>query len=129
MENNNTRKIIVLADNDPFITRVYKSGLEEAGYDVVVAEDGEDALAQIQSVQPALILLEIILPKLDGFTVLKTLKADATTSTIPVIVLTSLSQESDENEARTSGAVDFLVKSEVSLNDVLVRIRNVLGDF
>ena len=129
MENNNTRKIIVLADNDPFITRVYKAGLEEAGYDVVVAEDGDGALAQIQSIHPDLVLLEIILPKLDGFTVLKTLKADDATSSIPVVILTSLSQESDENEARNSGAVDFLVKSEVSLNDVLVRIKNVLGDF
>ncbi len=128
MENNNTRKIIVLADNDPFITRVYKSGLEEAGYDVVVAEDGEAALEQVRSRHPDLVLLEIILPKLDGFTVLKTLKADDTTSTVPVIVLTSLSQESDQNEARTSGAVDFLVKSEVSLNDILVRIKRALSE-
>ncbi len=128
MENNNTRKIIVLADNDPFITRVYKSGLEEAGYDVVVAEDGEAALEQARSRHPDLVLLEIILPKLDGFTVLKTLKADDTTSTIPVIILTSLSQESDQNEARTSGAVDFLVKSEVSLNDILVRIKRALSE-
>lgn len=126
MENNNTRKIIVLADNDPFITRVYKTGLEEAGYSVIVAEDGEAALEEIRTHHPDLVLLELILPKLDGFMVLKTLKADETTAAIPVIILTSLSQQSDENEARTSGATDFLVKSEVSLNDILVRIERVL---
>ena len=128
MENNNSRKIIVLADNDPFITRVYKTGLEEAGYNVIVAEDGEAALEEIRTHRPDLILLELILPKLDGFMVLKTLKADAMTATIPVIILTSLSQESDENEARNSGAADFLVKSEVSLNDILARLERLLVD-
>ncbi|SRR5258708_6148158 len=118
--------IIVLADNDPFIVRAYKSGLEEAGYVVIVAEDGEAAVSQIRALRPNLVLLEIILPKQDGFSVLKTVKADPTISDIPIVVLTSLSQRSDEDAARASGAADFLVKTEVSLKDVLMHIERYM---
>lgn len=125
--NDNLRKMIVLADNDPFIVRAYKAGLEEAGYVVIVAEDGEAALTQIRALRPNAVIMELILPVQDGFTVLKTLKADPTTDTIPVLVLTNLSQEADANEARAAGAADVLIKTEVSLNDVLAHLERLLS--
>lgn len=122
-----SQKVIILADNDPFIMHAYKTGLEEAGYTVVVAQDGDAAIEQITSIRPDLVLLELILPKQDGFTVLKTIKADPEVASTPVIVLTNLSQASDEQEARAAGAADFLVKDEVSLQDVLMRIERLLA--
>lgn len=127
IDNTDRSKTIVLADNEPFVVHAYKSGLEEAGYVVAVAEDGEEAVRQILALQPDVVLLELILPKQDGFAVLKTVKADPVMSAIPVVVLTSLSQESDIAEARTCGAADVMIKTEVSLNDVLLCIDRLLN--
>lgn len=120
-------KVIVLVDNEPFIIHAYKAGLEEAGYTVVVAEDGDAAVEQITSLRPDLVLMELILPKQDGFTVLKTIKANPDTANIPVLILTNLSQPTDAEEARKSGAADVLIKTEVSLQDVLMRIERLLS--
>jgi len=128
MNNSEPSKIIVLADNEPFIVRAYKSGLEEAGYMVVVAQDGEEAVKQIMALRPDLVLLELILPVQDGFAVLKAIKADPIVSDIPVIVLTNLSQDSDAKEALDAGAAEVLVKTDVSLNDVLLRIERLLTE-
>ena len=124
---NNTSKVIVIADNEQFIVHAYKAGLEEAGYTVAVAEDGETAVQQIQALHPDVVLLELILPKQDGFSVLKAVKADPATADVPVIVLTNLSQSSDADEARKNGAADVMLKTEVSLNDVLLRIERLLS--
>lgn len=127
MNDQPAQKIIVLADNDQFITHAYKTGLENAGYVVIVATNGEEALNQIRALRPNLVLLELMLPVVDGFSVLKSVKEDPTVSDIPVMVLTNLSQPTDEAEARAAGAVEFLVKSDVSLNDVLVCIDRQLA--
>lgn len=127
MNDDTARKLILLADNDMLVTRAYKSGLEEAGYTVVVAEDGDTALSQIRALRPDTVLLELILPGLDGFTVLKTIKADPAVSDVPIIILTSLSQQTDRDEAKNSGAADFLVKDEVSIRDVLLAIQRSLA--
>ena len=127
METTEARKLIVLADDDQFITRAYKSGLEEAGYMVIVAGDGESAIKEIQALHPDLVVMEMILPKQDGFAVLQALKSDPTVSNIPVLVLTNLTQPSDADEARRLGAADVLVKAEVSLHDVLLHIERLLS--
>jgi len=119
-------KRIVLADDEHFIAIVYKEGLERAGYNVTVAHDGEEALAVIRETLPDLILLDLIMPKMNGFEVLKALKADETLAGIPVVVLTNLSQDNDESEARSYGIQDFIVKANVSLNELLQRIEKVL---
>ena len=126
MNDDTARKLVLLADNDMLVTRAYKSGLEEAGYTVVAAEDGDTALAQIRALRPDAVLLELMLPGMDGFTVLKTAKAEPAVSDVPIIVLTSLSQQSDRDEAMKSGAADFLVKDEVSIRDVLLAIQRSL---
>jgi CheY-like chemotaxis protein len=118
-------KTILLADDEQFIVIAYKDGLEHAGYSVVVAHDGEEALNQVQASTPDLILLDIIMPKMNGFEVLRALKADPAYANIPVVVLTNLSQSKDEEEARAAGAVDFVVKADISLKDLLARIEHL----
>jgi len=127
MKDEPAQKVIVLADDDLFIEHAYKTGLEEAGFVVVVAPDGEEALTQVRTLKPSLVLMELILPKLDGFSVITELKSDPATADVPILVLTNLSQQSDMDEARRLGAVDCLTKSEVALHDVLVRIEQVLA--
>jgi CheY-like chemotaxis protein len=115
-------KTILLADDEQFIAVAYKDGLERAGYKVVVASDGQEALNLASSIKPDLILLDLIMPKINGFEVLQALKSDEQLKNIPVMVLTNLSQSSDEAEARSYGIIDFMVKADVSLKDLLTKI-------
>lgn len=119
-------KSILLVDDDQFITVAYKDGLERAGYDVVIAHNGEEALDILKVNKPNIILLDLIMPKMNGFELLQALKEDGELKNIPVLVLTNLSQESDEAEARTYGIVDFMVKADISLKDLINRLSQLL---
>lgn len=121
------QKTILLADDEQFILVAYRDGLEQAGYHVILAEDGEQALQQMREVHPDLVLLDIIMPKLNGFEVLQAAKQDPAIAAVPVAVLTNLTQLNDEQEARAAGAVDFIVKADVSLNDLLARIERLFA--
>ena len=122
-----SQKIILLVDDDQFITIAYKDGLESAGYSVLVATDGKEALNILKTVKPDVVLLELIIPVLNGFELLNLMKKDKNFSKIPVIVLTNLSQDSDKEEATSDGAIDFLVKADVSLKDLVTRINLLLN--
>lgn len=118
---------VVLADDEEFITKAYKEGFERAGYEVYTASDGEQALALINSQNPDIILLDLIMPKKTGFDVLKEIKANQTLATKPVAILTNLSQDADENEAKSLGAADFIIKSNCSLKEVIERVQRLHG--
>jgi len=121
-----TKQTIVLADDEDFIALAYQEGLERAGYTVVVAHDGEEAVTQVRKVKPDLVLLDLIMPKMNGFEVLKILKNDNNTKKTAVVILSNLSQHSDENEARRAGAADFMVKADHSLKEVVERVQTHL---
>lgn len=119
-------KTILLADNEQFIAIAYRDGLERAGYSVAVASDGQEALDILRARTPDAIVLDLMLPKVNGFEVLQALKNDAWLSRVPVLVLTDLAQETDEAEARSYHIADFLVKSDTSLQDLLTHLQNIL---
>lgn len=119
-------KTIVLADDEKFIAIAYNDGLTRAGYTVAVAHDGEEALAKIKEVKPDLILLDLIMPKMTGFEVLKAVKADPSLKDIPVLILSNLSQATDEAEARSLGATDFMVKANLSMQELIDHIKPIL---
>lgn len=127
MDPTNQPRTILLADDEQFIVIAYKDGLERAGYTVDVAHDGPEVLEHLQTSRPDLVLLDLIMPNLNGFEVLKALKADESLTSIPVMVLSNLSQPEDEVEALGLGAVDFIVKSDISLKDLLARIERFFG--
>lgn len=121
---------ILLIEDDPMLTELYQTKLEMEGYEVTVATDGEAGLAAATSVKPHLILLDIMLPKLNGFEVLKRLKADKKTDQIPVMVLTNLGGEkadTDKKLALSLGASEFLVKTFHLPDDIVGKIRAILG--
>lgn len=119
-------KKIVLADDDMLIADAYKDGLTRAGYDVIVATNGEDAIHKIRSEKPHLILLDLIMPKINGFKVLKLIKSDKQLQAIPVIALSNLDQPSDVSDIYQLGGVDYMVKAELSLDRLLKHIDNIL---
>ncbi len=119
---------IALIEDDIEILDMYKMKLELGGFNVITAENGIAALKLIKSERPNLILLDILLPQKDGFEVLEELKSskDKTISSIPVIIITNLSNESDQEEARRLGADDFLVKPKIDPGSVLEKVNNIL---
>ena len=120
-------KTVLLADDEQFIAIAYKDGLERAGYKVVVAHDGEEAEQLALELKPDLVLLDLIMPKVNGFEVLKALKSNPEFASVPIMILSNLGQPADEAEARSYGAADFIVKADISLKDLLLRIEQVLG--
>jgi CheY-like chemotaxis protein len=117
---------IVVADDDRMFRKAAETILRRQGYAVATASDGEEALQLIRSEQPDIIVLDLIMPKLQGFDVLQVLKQDTRTSAIPVIVLSSLAQEQDKQEALDLGAVAYFNKSTFSLGELVNQVERTL---
>jgi two-component system phosphate regulon response regulator PhoB/two-component system alkaline phosphatase synthesis response regulator PhoP len=126
VDKNNQKPKILLAEDDKFISRAYKDGLERAGFDLVLASDGEEAVAKIKSEKPDLVLLDIIMPLKNGFEVLEEIKKDPAVKDIPVIVLSNLGQDSDITKGHSLGAVDYLVKANFTMAEVVEKIKKYL---
>ncbi len=117
---------ILLAEDDKFIQRAYKDGIEHKGLDVIVASDGVEALDMAKEESPDLILLDLIMPKKNGFDVLKEIKNDESLKDIPVIVLSNLGQDSDVSECKKNGASEYLIKSDYSISEIVSKINKYI---
>ena len=118
---------VLLAEDDRFLRRAAEARLRRHGLEVLTATDGEEALRLARAEPLDLILLDVVMPKLQGFEVLKALKQDETTAHIPVIVLSNLGQERDVAQAKALGALAFLVKAHLSLQDLVDRVDAALA--
>jgi CheY-like chemotaxis protein len=118
---------ILLAEDDRILRKAGEATLKKKGYTVIAAVDGEDALAKAREHKPDLILLDVIMPKLQGFEVLASLKRDSSTRDIPVIMLSNLQEESDIRKAADAGALGYLVKSNVQLDTLTAKVAEVLN--
>lgn len=122
------KKKILIVEDEPKVSKAYSDHLGRAGYEVLLAHDGEEGLRMIKSSLPDLILLDIIMPVMDGLTMLKLLKADKNKniSNIPVIILSNLDTSQSVAEAMASGSTNFLVKSNYSLEQLDAKVHSVL---
>jgi DNA-binding response OmpR family regulator len=118
---------ILLAEDDRLLRTAAVRTLRRAGFEVLAADDGEATVALAESERPDLILLDLVMPRVDGFAALERLKASPTTRTIPVIVLSNLGTESDQSAARAAGAAGFFVKASLSLADLVAEVRTALA--
>ncbi len=117
---------IVLAEDEPMISLAYQKGLGFHGYDVVVAGDGAKALIAVQDHEPDILLLDIIMPHLNGIEVLERLRNDNRYKSLPVIVLTNLGQPSDAQRVDELGAKAYLIKANLSLKELVQYIEDAL---
>lgn len=123
-----TEKInVLLVEDDSFLANIYKTKFEMEGFKISVSENGEAALTDVKKKKPAIILLDILLPKLDGFVVLSKLKEDKDTKDIPVILLTNLGQKDDVQKGLDLGAVDYLIKAHFKPSEVVDKVKKVLS--
>jgi two-component system, OmpR family, alkaline phosphatase synthesis response regulator PhoP len=117
---------VLLAEDDRFLRKASEMVLRRHGFTVLLAVDGDDALEQARRELPDLVLLDLIMPKRQGFDVLRALKADAATSAIPVIVMSSLGQETDVAMALAAGAVAYLEKGAVAPAQIIAAVEAAL---
>lgn len=108
-------KRILVAEDDKFYATLYKKRLTEEGFEVIIATDGEEALKELRTQKPNLLILDIIMPVKDGFEVLKEMKTDESLKSVPVLVVTNLGQEEDTKQAIQLGAVDYVVKANIPI--------------
>ena len=118
---------ILLAEDDRFLRKAAEARLRQHGFTVLAAVDGEEALRLARAEKPDLLLLDLIMPKVQGFEVLKALKQDPATAGIPVIVLSNLGQERDVQQAMELGALAYFVKAHLSLQDLVKKVDEVVG--
>lgn len=118
-------KVLIIED-DKFTRTVYESELHQENIEVELAEDGETGLEKAQKTKPDLIILDLILPKKNGFEVLEELKKNKKTQRIPVVVSSALSQKTDIDEIMKLGAAEYLPKENYSLKQIIKEVLNIL---
>ncbi|MBU2265347.1 response regulator [Patescibacteria group bacterium] len=123
---NGANQKILLIEDDKFLRDLIAKKLVAENYEVIEALDGESGIIKTKESAPSLILLDLILPGLDGFDVLAKIKADPTTQKIPVIVLSNLSQQEEVERVLNLGAVDFLIKAHLTPNEIIAKIKLLL---
>lgn len=120
-------KTVLIAEDEQSMQRALKNKLEHAGYAVLTADDGDEALEAMRGAKPDLVLLDLIMPKMDGISVLRQMKGDDALRGVPVVILTNLSSGDKVAEAMQLGTFDFLVKANYSLDDVLKKVTERVG--
>ncbi len=116
---------LVLVEDDALMIRMYEKAFSFEGHEVATATNGADGIKKIKEIKPDLVLLDIMMPKMNGLEVLDKLKGDDETKDIPVVVLTNLASEKDAEAALTKGAVRYIIKSEQDpkeVNDIVTEI-------
>ncbi|HEY4510560.1 MAG TPA: response regulator [Candidatus Paceibacterota bacterium] len=123
---NPDKKSILLVEDDKFLRNLSMKKLSKEGYEIIVATDGEEAVKIAETKTPNLILLDIILPGIDGYEVLRRIKGNVKLKNIPVILFTNLGQKEDMEMGRSLGAEDFLLKAHFTLDEVLMKIKKYI---
>lgn len=118
-------KKILFVEDDVVLLEVLQRFLIDAGYEIAIAKDGVDALEKLKKEKPDLVLLDILLPRLDGFEVLKAMKAEKETSDIPVIILSNYGSPEDIKKGLELGALKYLVKASIAPEEIVRHIQQV----
>ncbi len=119
------KKILIIED-DKFLRELMARKLSDEGYNVVEAVDGEDGVKKMKETNPDLVLLDLILPSIDGFEVLSRVKADSSIASIPIIILSNLGQKEEVEKGLNLGAVDYLIKAHFTPGEIIAKIKNIL---
>lgn len=121
-----TKKRVLIIEDEAPLSKILAEALTDRGFEVDVAVHGEEGWHKTKENIPDLVLLDIIMPRLDGFVYLKRLRANKKLAGVPVIILSNLGQETDIAEARELGALDYLVKSNHTIEAIVQRVEHVL---
>ncbi|OGE81908.1 MAG: hypothetical protein A3H72_02495 [Candidatus Doudnabacteria bacterium RIFCSPLOWO2_02_FULL_48_8] len=124
MKPSNT-KILIVEDEEILLTALSEE-LKQAGFQIVGAKDGQEGLDKLRAEKPDLVLLDLVMPRMDGITALKEMKASPDTKDVPVVILTNLSDYDKISDALSLGAMDYLVKANYRLEELVSKLKTVL---
>jgi CheY-like chemotaxis protein len=119
---------ILIVDDDAAIREIYESFFRDAGFTVYTAKDGEEGLVAAKQYHPSAVLLDLMMPKVDGHEMLKQLKSDASIKDIPVVIFSALITELEREESLAAGAAEYIEKSNIESPDQLLsKVKSVIG--
>lgn len=121
-----TKPLVLVAEDDKFYASIYQTKLEREGYRVAIARDGEETIKMVGEQTPDLLLLDLIMPVKDGFETLKELRAKPGTKDLKVIVFSNLGQEDDIDRVKEMGVTDYLVKTNISIQEMVEKVKQHL---
>jgi len=121
------KKKILIIEDDEHVSKVYEMKFSKEGYSTVFVSNGEEAVEKITSEKPDLIILDLMVPKKDGFVILGEIKKNSSTASIPVLVLSNLGGKSDQDRALGLGANEYMVKVNYSMQEVIDRAKSYLS--
>jgi DNA-binding response OmpR family regulator len=119
-------KNILIVEDDKMLRELISKKLEKENYNISVAIDGEEGLKKIKEERPDLILLDLILPGIDGFEVLERIKQDPEINKIPVVILSNLGQKEEIEKGLKLGATDYLIKAHFTLGEIVEKVKTIL---
>lgn len=119
-------KVLVVED-DKYLLNAYRVKLEKCGFEVQLAMDGEEAITNLKANLPDIVLLDLVMPKKDGFMTLAEMKADETLKNIPVLVTSNLGQKEDIDRVMQLGAAGYIIKSEVTIEEIVTKIQQTIS--
>ena len=123
------KPIILLIEDDNLLQRMYQDKFEKEGYKVNLAVDGEEGLVKMKEERPDLVVLDVMMPNMNGFEVLENMKECTDGANIPVVLLTNLSGEEDAKKGLEMGAVAYLIKSENTPDHIAAKIEEILSAY
>ncbi|OGE11291.1 hypothetical protein A3A60_02015 [Candidatus Curtissbacteria bacterium RIFCSPLOWO2_01_FULL_42_26] len=121
------KKKIVVAEDDQFLSNAYRVKLTKEGFEVKMVGDGQELMNLLKTYRPDIIILDLLMPVKDGFEAIKEIKASPSLKNIPVIIASNLGQKNDIDQGKALGASDYIIKSDLSLEDLVAKIKSLLG--
>jgi len=119
-------KTVFVVEDDPFILDIYTTKLRESGFSVESSSNGQDCIKKVQEVKPDLVLLDIVLPGLDGWEIIREIKKQGEFKDLPIVILSNLSQKQEVEKGLDLGAVKYLIKSNYTPGEVVDEIKDIL---
>lgn len=120
------KKSVLIVEDDQFFSGLVAQKLDQAGFEVLLAGGGEEALNVLKEKSPSLIILDLMMPGMDGFEVLSRIKKDEKTKEIPTVVLSNLGQRDEVDRAISLGADDFLIKVNFTLDEIVEKVKEII---
>lgn len=120
---------VLIVEDDPLMSRMYQKIFAFENYEVEFAANGEEGLEKIKTIKPTIVILDVMMPKMNGFQVLEKVKLDPDTRNIPVVMLTNLAGQQDGEKALSMGAVKYIVKSEYEPKQIVEMVKEILSGY
>jgi len=119
-------KQILLVEDDPFLIDIYSTKLKDSGFSVEVASDGEQAFEKVKAKKPDLVLLDIVLPKISGWEILRKIKSEADLKNLKIIILSNLGQKEEVEKGMDLGVLKYLIKAHYTPSQVVEEIKKII---